>query len=155
MERENKAMAGKAANFDPGSVEDKRSWKSSRARVCVYARASIEERRVKRRGDGGEEKAAPDAHPPSSIHSFSPGPFGFESKGGGTLWVREAVVPFFFLFSFFLLPPPLRPPLPLSALPPRFDPLYAPVCRQKNGARACTPRQEGRSRGETPGKSRQ
>lgn len=38
MERENKAMAGKAANFDPGSVEDKRSWKSSRACVCVRAR---------------------------------------------------------------------------------------------------------------------
>lgn len=153
MERENKAMAGKAANFDPGSVEDKRSWKSSRARVCVYARASIEERRVKRRGDGGEEKAAPDAHPPSSIHSFSPGPFGFESKGGGTLWVREAVVPFFFFSRFFSFP---LPSLHLClALPPRFDPLYAPVCRQKNGARACTPRQEGRSRGETPGKSRQ
>lgn len=75
----------------------------------------------------------PDAHPPSSIHSFSPGPFGFESKGGGTLWVREAFFPFFF-FSFPFL---VFSPSPLHlALPPRFDPLYAPVRRQKNGARA-------------------
>lgn len=148
MERENKAMAGKAANFDPGSVEDKRSWKSSRARVCAYARASIEERWVKRRGDGGEEKAAPDAHPPSSIHSFSPGPFGFESKGGGTLWVREAVVPFFFLFSFFLLPPPLPPTLPRSSSTIR-PPLCTGVPTKERGARVHAKTRGTIARGDT------
>lgn len=136
MQRENKAMAGRQLIL----IEDRRT-KGVKARVCVD-RATGGGRGVgegQRKRDARKEKAAPDAHPPSSIHSFSAGPLGSESKGGGTLWARETRV------FFFSLPP--------SRSFSRFDPpLYAAVPTKDRGARVHAKTRETIA-GETPGKS--
>lgn len=149
MERENKAMAGRQLILirDPGGGQ-KEFWTAS---LCVCVRA-IERGEgggdVKRRRRQREEKAAaPDAHPP-------PRPFILfhrvrlvsNQKAGGAPFgsARPWLFSFFFPSSLLVFFPP-PPPTSSST----FDPLYAPVRRQKI-ARARQDK-EGRS----PGKSRQ
>ena len=119
MEREKtKRWLERQLISDPGSVEDKRS-------VCVDRGE---------REDGGERRKSMCTS--SLVHSFFfTGSVRFRIKRRGHPLGPRGLFSFFFFFlsfsRFFSFPSPLH-----LALPPRFDPLYAPVRRQKNGARA-------------------
>lgn len=122
MEREKtKRWLERQLISDPGSVEDKRS-------VCVDRGE---------REDGGERRKS------MCLTHILPRPFILfhrvrsvsNQKAGAPFGSARPFFLFFFFFlsfsRFFSFPSPLH-----LALPPRFDPLYAPVRRQKNGARA-------------------
>lgn len=141
MEREKtKRWLERQLISDPGSVEDKRS-------VCVDRGE---------REDGGERRKS------MCLTHILPRPFILfhrvrsvsNQKAGAPFGSARPFFLFFFfpfLFSFFLLPLP-PPPRSSSTIRP---PLCTGAPTKERGARACTPRQEGRSRGETPGKSQQ
>lgn len=151
MERENKAMAGRQLILirDPGGGQ-KEFWTASLCVcVCAIERGGRGEETLKG-GDGREKKKQQRlTHILPLVHSFFfTGSVWFRIKrrgGGHPLGPRgRGFFPSFFPSSLLVFFPP-PPPTSSST----FDPLYAPVRRQKI-ARARQDK-EGRS----PGKSRQ
>ena len=144
MEREKtKRWLERQLISDPGSVEDKRS-------VCVDRGE---------REDGGERRKS------MCLTHILPRPFILfhrvrsvsNQKAGAPFGsARPFFLFFFFSFPFLVFSP--SPPPSTSLFLHDSTPFMHRCADKRTGrarARACTPRQEGRSRGETPGKSRQ